>query len=252
MGVVFISPRGVRTFWEIVSRQGMVRFTRLPYMAKSAYPIVQVRTSDNLWLYGLLLEATDSKTIFLHTHGTASNFYEEYFVEVFSKKFVTNGVSLLSANNRGAYVYDAYQKSGAVVEQFEDCLIDFDAWIEFILEKGYKNIILSGHSLGTEKAVYYLNKGKHKDKIKALVLLAPADSFGYHLFDGGQPSRIDKKRVETLLEQARELVAGGEGDTFLPRDAYGGIMPKTAASFVNFLETGSELSIALPFRERIL
>src|SRR3989344_213275 len=101
------------------------------------YPVAQVKTHDNIWLSGLFLGAENSKIVFLHTHGTASNFYEEYFVEVLAKKLTRDGVSILSANNRGAGAYDPWQKIGASVELFEDCLIDIDAWIEFVLEKGY-------------------------------------------------------------------------------------------------------------------
>lgn len=216
------------------------------------YPIVQIKTKDNLNLHGLFLEAPKSKTIFLHTHGTAGNFYEEDFTEILSKKFLENQISVLFADNRGAYVYDSYQKSGAAVEKFEDCIIDLDAWVGFTIQHGYENIILSGHSLGTEKAIYYMKNGNHEDKIRALVLLAPSDSVGYHLFDNGESSRVDKLRVESLLKTAQDLIAHGQGDAFLPRDSYGGIIPKSAESFVNFLGPGSELSKALPFHKRRL
>ncbi|MEK9158537.1 MAG: hypothetical protein AAB673_00900, partial [Patescibacteria group bacterium] len=124
------------------------------------YPIVQVKTKDDLWLYGLFLEAPKSETVLINVHGTASNFYEEYFIEVLSEKLIEKGASLLSSNNRGASVYDPYQKSGAAVEKFEDCVKDIDSWIEFVMRRGYKNVVLSGHSLGTEKVVYYLGHGK--------------------------------------------------------------------------------------------
>src|SRR3989344_7937707 len=111
------------------------------------YPIVQVKTRDNLWLYGLYLCADKNETVFINIHGTASNFYEEYFIEVFANAFLEKNISVLSTNNRGAGVYDPYQKSGAAVEKFENCLTDIDAWIEFAISEKYKEIILSGHSL---------------------------------------------------------------------------------------------------------
>lgn len=206
------------------------------------YPIVQVKTVDNLWLHGLLLETNNSDTIFLHTHGTASNFYEEYFIDVLAEKLNSKEISLLSVNNRGAGVYDSYQKSGASVEKFEDCLLDINAWLEFISAKGYKKVILSGHSLGTEKVVYYMNYGKYADQIKSLVLLAPADSKRYPLFEGRE-----KEEVLKLLDQAKDLVDKGKGDEWLHRQAYAGIMPKSAESFLNFLGSDSKVEKALPF-----
>jgi pimeloyl-ACP methyl ester carboxylesterase len=210
------------------------------------YPITQVKTSDDVWLYGLFIPAENSKILFLHTHGTASNFYEEYFVEVLAKDLNKNGISLLSVNNRGAGAYDPWQKIGAAVEKFEDCLTDLDAWVEFALAKGFEKIILSGHSLGTEKVVYYLDRGKYKNNINSIVLLAPANS------PGSEPELIGEERLSVLLEQSRVLVDQGKGDTFLYRDAYAGTMPKSAESFLNFVAPESEIQKALPFHTGIL
>jgi len=218
------------------------------------YPIVQVKTKDGLWLYGLYLRADKNDTVFINVHGTASNFYEEYFIEIFANIFLKEGVSILSTNNRGAGVYDAYQKSGAAVEKFEDCLTDIDAWIGFAIGEGYKKIILSGHSLGTEKAVYYMSNGKYVDKVTSVVLLAPSDSYGSHrMLNGERNPRF--AHVEKLLKESENLIAQDRGDTFLPRDAYGshdGIMPKSAESFANSIGPKSKLLDALPFATRKL
>ena len=218
------------------------------------YPIVQVKTQDGLWLYGLYLRVDKNDIVFINIHGTASNFYEEYFIEVFANVFLENNISVLSTNNRGAGVYDAYQKSGAAVEKFENCLTDIDAWIEFAINDGYKKIILSGHSLGTEKVLYYMSNGKYADKITSVVLLAPSDSYGSHrVLDGKENPR--SVSVEKLLKESRSLIEKGMGDTFLPRDIYGshdGIMPKSAESFMDFLGPQSKLLDALPFATKKL
>lgn len=217
--------------------------------ASMNYPIVQVKTPDDVWLYGLYLRPENSGTIFVNIHGTASNFYEGYFIEVLAQKFWSEGISMLSTNNRGAGVYDAYQKTGAAVEKFEDCVIDINAWMEFVIKEGFKNIILSGHSLGAEKIVYYMNHGKYADKIYSIVLLAPADSYGSHyLLDGKINSRLSE--VKEFLKLSEELVGQHKGDTFLPRNTYGshaGIMPKSAESFLNFLRSHSKVLEGLPF-----
>ena len=218
------------------------------------YPIIQLKTKDNIWLHGLYLTPLEKKAVFINIHGTASNFYEEYFVEVLSGKFLEKGISILSTNNRGAGVYDAYQKTGAAVERFEDCLVDIDSWIEFATKQGHDHIILSGHSLGTEKIVYYMNNGKYADKINSIVLLGPADSFGSHRMLDGRPNPRAHE-VESLLKTSEDLVRDGNGAEFLSRNAYGshdGIMPKSAESFTNFLGSTSKLLDALPFAQRKL
>jgi len=212
------------------------------------YPIVQIKTADNINLHGLFIESEKSQAIFIHTHGTASNFYEENFIKYLVEALVASGISLLSMNNRGAGVYDAYQKTGAAVEIFEDCLLDLDAVVEFAIEKGYRKIILSGHSLGTEKVVYYMAKGKYRTKISGVVLLAPATSPGSHIYsDNYQPSEIERQNVEKLMREAQALIAAGKGDDFMNRSAYAGIMPKSALSFANTFNADAEISLALPF-----
>ena len=213
------------------------------------YPIVQIKTSDGVWLYGLFLEASHPKALYLNIHGTASNFYEEYFIEVMTQSFLKDSISMLSVNNRGAGVYDAWQGSGAATEIFADCVLDIDAWIQFAFKKGYNQIILSGHSLGTEKVVYYMNHGKYVEKVKLLVLLAPADSYGSHRLHEGKPNVKVSVNIQKRLEEDIDFVKNGKGDTFMPRDTYGshgGIMPKTADSLLDSLGSDSKLLQALP------
>ena len=123
-----------------------------------------------------------------------------------------------------------------------------------LFRRGLQKIVLSGHSLGTEKIVYYMNNGTYADNITSVVLLSPADSYGSHrMLDGKTNPRLT--HVEELLKEAQRLIEQGRGDTFLPRDAYGsreGILPKSAASFVNFLGPQSKLLEALPFATKKL
>ena len=217
------------------------------------YPIVQTRTSDGLWLHALHLRAPKSRTVFLNVHGTASNFYEEYFIEVLTKTLAERQISMLSTNNRGAGVYDAWQKNGAAVEKFADCVFDIDSWIAFALNKGYEKIILSGHSLGTEKVVYYMNHGMYRDKVTVVVLLAPATSPGSELyFNDSKKPNLNKKRVDEKLVYSRTLIEEGNGSTFLDRYAYGGIMPKSAESYMDFSYLNPAFDDALPFYKKRL
>lgn len=210
------------------------------------YPIVNVTTKDKLILHGLLIESKDSNKIVINIHGSASNFYEEPFFENMAIAFPDMGFSWLSINNRGNSVLThTWQKTGSAVEKFEDCLLDIDAWVEFAIKKGYSTIILQGHSLGTEKIVYYMNKGKYKTKVAGIVLLGFSDSFGCsHKF-------MDKTNSKKeLFDEAENLIKNGKGEQFLTTQWYShaGILPKSAESFINQFSDNSELSKAFPFR----
>ena len=56
----------------------------------------------------------------------------------------------------------------------EDAQKDLKGALKFVKELGYQNIILEGHSLGTEIATKYLNNN-FDDKISRLILMSPSD-----------------------------------------------------------------------------
>lgn len=206
------------------------------------YPIVKIKTFDNLSLFGLYTEF-DSDTILINIHGTASAFYIEEFEEYYFNKQQDLKIALLFTNNRGNQVMESWQKTGAAYENFEDCIEDINKWIEYVLSKGYQKIILQGHSLGSEKVVYYMNKGKYKETVVTVILLGFSDSFGTHYKDM-------KGKTDKLMNEAQKLVKRGKGYQFLTSEwlSHAGVLPMSAESYLNFFTPNSELSKALPLR----
>ncbi len=213
--------------------------------------IAHVVTADKLDLYGALLAAPKPKAIIINIHGTADNFYDNDFVWRIAETVSPLNVSMLSVNNRGSYSLefydygpDARRNSGASVEIFEKCVLDIDAWIKYALALGYKEIILEGHSLGTEKLVYYLNKGKYRNKVKAVILLGFSDSFGTHF-------KHFKNKAADLKKEARAMIKARKKNQFLTKHwlAHAGVLPQSAESYINFFSDNSELAKALPIRQ---
>jgi pimeloyl-ACP methyl ester carboxylesterase len=210
------------------------------------YPIVKTTTPDHLELFGLLFEPQGEKdAILINIHGTSGCFYVEEYTSFLAEELPPLGIGVLFTNNRGSHVMEAWQNSGAALEMFEDCVLDIDAWIRFALDAGYRRVILQGHSLGTEKVVYYLNRGNDARKVSALILLGVSDSFG-------NQAAIAKAFPVDPMTEAKRLVAEGRGEQFLTSiwRPHGGAVPKSAASYLNFFSPGSELSKALPLRQR--
>jgi pimeloyl-ACP methyl ester carboxylesterase len=213
-------------------------------------PIVSVITPDKIDLYGLILEAKKKDAIIINIHGTTDNFYDNEFIWKIAESASSLNIAMLSVNNRGSYSLELYdygkdarRNTGASVEIFEKCVLDIDAWIKFALSLGYKKIILEGHSLGTEKVVYYMNKGKYKDKVSSVILLGFSDSFGCHL-------KFLKKCKIDLMSEAKKLIKSGKKYQFLTKYwlAHAGVLPQSAESYNNFFNKNSELSKAFPFR----
>lgn len=67
-----------------------------------------------------------------------------------------------------------YVLGGTAFETFEECLLDIDAAINYLKTLGYENFILSGHSTGCQKSLYY-GLQKQTENIKVIILLAPCD-----------------------------------------------------------------------------
>lgn len=208
------------------------------------YPIVNVKTPDDIRLFGFLAETNKKDIILINIHGTGSCFYAEEFESEFIERLPNLGVSVLFTNNRGNYTLESWQATGCAKEKFEDCLIDIDAWIEFVIGRGYKKIILQGHSLGTEKVTYYMEKGKYKDKVVGVILLGFADSFGC------QMKFLETQKINPMVN-ALEFIKNGKGNELITSIhlCHAGVLPKTANSYVNCFSKDSELSKALPLRK---
>ncbi|MFA6365547.1 MAG: DUF1749 domain-containing protein [Candidatus Paceibacterota bacterium] len=214
-------------------------------------PIVHTITADKIDLYGILLAAPKKDTIIITVHGTADNFYDNEFIWQIAEAVAPLNVSMLSVNNRGSYNLEFYdygpgirRDTGASVEIFEKCVLDIDTWIKFALSLGYKKIILQGHSLGTEKVVYYMGHGKYKSKVSAVILLGFSDSFGHH-------AEFLKTTKMDLMGEAKVMIKNGKKQQFLTKRwlAHAGIMPQSAESYVNFFSPNSQLSKAFPLRK---
>lgn len=155
-------------------------------------------------------------------------------------------MAYLSTNNRGAGVYELEKGSishGVSLEKFADCLLDIDAWIEFALDKGYENIVLEGHSYGTEKIVYYMNEGQHRDRVTGVILLGFSDNVGAQM-------KYEQSIGTHYLQEAQALASQGEPERLL-RDLFGlcGELPISAQTYLDCFTDGSANAIALPFRQ---
>jgi len=142
--------------------------------------LIQVSSSDGLYLHGFYSPTSDKKVALLHIHGFEGNFYENNFVYSLIRNLSQNNIAFLTVNTRGNNkisdfntIDGTHKIIGAWNELLEEAHLDISAWVKFLLEEGYQEIILQGHSLGTLKVIRYLFEGEYKDKISKLILLAP-------------------------------------------------------------------------------
>jgi len=151
--------------------------------------IEKFSASDGVLHYALMsLPIKHTKTVVLHVHGLGGSFYGSTGVEELSHSLASKGYAFISIQTRGSYIIESFDRlkgkkrtsffAGSALEKFEDCIYDIEGAINFLSSKGYKNIILEGHSIGCQKIIYYVTK-KRDNRIKGLILLSPVDVYNF-------------------------------------------------------------------------
>lgn len=198
--------------------------------------LVRINSIDEIEQPGILYtpnEKTDK--IVIHVHGLNGNFYENRFLDILAKSYTNKNYAFLTFNNRGRDFITELLKGndftiiGGSLERFKDCLLDIEGVVNWVKDKGYKEIILEGHSYGCNKVIYYYNQKKDND-IKKIVLLAPCDipsegkkflSEEEYIKAKAESTRLVKEKKETELIDFSvmangKIAAGTYYNDFLP------------------------------------
>ena len=181
------------------------------------FDLVEVATKDKLRLQGLYSSGKANKPAVIHFHGFQGDFFTNPFIRPVAKKLHENGYGFLSIQTRGMgndYLFNTtdgtWKRYGSYFEVHEEARLDIDAWIEFLKEKGYKQIILQGHSLGTFKIVRYLFEGTYPEIVNKLILLAPFDNIY-------MAESYTKGKWKDYVKQAKQMVQEGKGEEIIPK-----------------------------------
>jgi len=158
----------------------------MPKVRPKTYPLIpinltQVVTSDGATLAGVVAEPKGrKKAALIWLHGLTSSFDSgQALMRQLSQACNQRGIGYFKFNTRGHHVVtkDGF---GSAYEKFEDCLKDIEAMIALAKQRGYRQIILAGHSTGASKALYYAAKKKNP-LIKGLLLTGPASDIAGEL-----------------------------------------------------------------------
>lgn len=176
------------------------------------FELVKTTTKDNLILHGLFSEGEKEKPVVLFVHGFRGDFFSEDYVLEIAEKLKSKDISFLTVQNRGTasdYVINTTDKShkryGSDFEVLKEAHLDIDGWIDFLLERGFKNIVLCGHSLGTLKVVRYMIEGKYIKSVSGLILLAPPDNIALtEVYTKGKGIKYLKDAVKKVKERQGE------------------------------------------------
>src|SRR3989344_7779538 len=182
--------------------------------------LITYHATDGIELQGFLIRAKKrSGKVVVHIHGLTGSFFRNATVKRKIPYYLASGYDFLLINTRGhgtiTPMYKVKGKKvkwvqiGTALEKFEDCIRDLKGVVNYLRSKGYKKIILQGHSTGCQKATYYMYKTRNR-RIAAVVLLAPADDFN-------TTRRMLKKNWKTAVNFAKRMIKTKPND-LMPRE----------------------------------
>jgi alpha-beta hydrolase superfamily lysophospholipase len=181
--------------------------------------LVQIITPQKYILNGFWFGVQHPHRAVILTHGLTSNAFANHDLVV---PLADSQTGVLTYSNRGSEKIARFKRVdkrrkkgytscmiGEAHEVFTDCIDDIQGAVNFAKAKGAKEIILIGHSTGSQKTVYYLSK-RTDPAIKGAVLLSPLSDFaGVHVMD-------TKGYYEKAKTYAEELVQKGMPHELIP------------------------------------
>ena len=195
-------------------------------------------TSDGLKLFMAHFDSGERDICVVFNHGMTGSITGSYFATVWADKLNENGVGFLAVNNRGHDIMNDMEKPdgtsvrlGTAYEKIEDCVIDFACGIEKARELGYKRIILSGHSLGCNKSIYYYSQ--KKPDIEGIIMASMPDMFAYE-------DSMGEGYRERLLKEARNNISEGNPSKLVEIEGVSWV-PMSSETYVNWYSEGSAL-----------
>ena len=194
-----------------------------------------------------------NKKVVLSVHGMTSNCFKKR-EDIFAEEFTKNGIDYFCFNNRGADIMEYFEKvrdgkllerveGGTANEKFEECYYDIKGAILMLLEKGYTDIYLQGHSYGAAKSVYTYNRFKENmeidilNHIKNVILLSIVDvpRMCRHLL--GQ-------KYNDVIAEVKQMINDGRGDQLIKREYF--LHAMSAKNFLFFNQIDGVMDL-VPF-----
>lgn len=203
----------------------------------------KIYTDGHLELVGILYEP-DAKTnkVVSHVHGMGGNFYENSFLDYIAKTLTDNGVAFFAFNNSGCeFIKDLTVVSGdkgklirkgTAYERFENSILDIKASVDFLESRGFNEVHLSGHSLGTPKVAFYVTETKD-DRIKSIMFLSPSDMLGLVR---------EEKKFERIISTAQRMIEENKGEEIMEEQVWDEY-PISAQAYVNLFGDDSKAAI---------
>ena len=170
---------------------------------------VEAAAARGTVLFGVLFHDTATsapETVVLAITGIHGNFYSNPFYVDFGAAVNAAGAHFVYAQTCDAFGEiptrnirtGAEETAGSWNERFAWAVEDVAAWVDWAVARGYRRIVLAGHSLGANKVIRYLSM-RPDAPVDRFLLLSPANV--RHL--AAQASSADRATVRRMLDAGR-------------------------------------------------
>jgi pimeloyl-ACP methyl ester carboxylesterase len=165
--------------------------------------MVRLQTADGITLTGVLRRphTVRNNAGVVMVHGYSGNFYSG-IMSFLPKALSDSGFATLALNMRD-------HDRGPKKNRFEDNRYDIAVAVDEMARLGYNPIFLFGHSMGTNRVLYYF-AATGDSRIKGVLLTGPPGN----LFEWNI-SIFGIKAASQVLAQAQDLVTRGKGDEWM-------------------------------------
>ena len=193
--------------------------------------ILKVTTKRGLELKGAIYGDTSNDTVLIMLTGICSNVFQNDLLDSTGKLLLKEGITTIIAHAHDSFSCLAYsdhstgkqRHTGVFNDDFSKAYEDVESYILKAREMGFKNIILAGHSLGSNKIINYLGTTKD-DFVDYFIVSCPIDVMHWWKMI---------PNVENCFSMANQWIDNNEGNDILPF-LFGGFSPMTAYTVVNF------------------
>lgn len=211
--------------------------------------IIKVKTEDDVYLNGFLKYNNEkSKKVIVTVHGMAGNCFNKRAKEI-AENAVKNNIDVFSFNNRGSDVLKYLEKSrskfnnevigGSAYENFYESYYDIKAVISHLVEIGYEDVYICGHSLGATKVLYSYqrfveNNDNFLNNIKAVILLSLVDLNNLFKICSGN-------KFNEYVEYAKKEDVKNKVFSMMPRESF--IYPISVKSYLIYSTNNEKIDI---------
>ena len=194
--------------------------------------ILKVITPRGLELKGAIFGDNTNDIALVMLTGICSNVFQNELLYTTGKLLEKNGITCIIAHAHDSFTSFAYsdfsigkqRHAGTFNDDFNMVYEDVESYVRYAKEKmGFKNIVLAGHSLGSNKIIHYLGNTPD-DFVDYFIVSSPVDIMHWWQV---------MPNIDKCFEMAQEWVNAGRGDDILPF-MFGGFSPMTANSVLGF------------------